>query len=217
MTGSKVLHFYPGQKHLILMEGPTVLMQAEAWGGPPQTIYHEYGMHEYRTFAGKFVIGWVGRYQTPTWPTSKIPWGAELRYQPPDVQYKTGAGIWMSVTEQTTWTTAKIKKENYALYGKYEVPPTWVFNDFGPEAIRYFKDLNHNGKLDGKESLEGEMFHTSPDNEAQQAQGKPILMAESHGCIHLRPVERDQLKAKGAFEYGRALTIHTYKERFRGR
>ena len=97
------------------------------------------------------------------------------------------------------------------------MPRTWVFNDFGPEAIRYFKDLNHNGKLDGKEQLKGEMFHTAPDNEAQQAQGKPIVMGESHGCIHLRPVERDQLKAKGAFELGRALIIHTYKERLRGR
>jgi len=48
-----------------------------------------------------------------------------------------------------------------------------LFNDFGPVAVRYFRDDNHNRRLDGKEYLSGEMFHTTPDNEAQAARGQP--------------------------------------------
>ena len=77
-------------------------------------------------------------------------------------------------------------------------------------AIRYFKDRNNDGRLDAGETLSGEMFHTTPDNEASPA----ASMYESHGCIHLRPAQRDRMMNAGGFRRGMPLVIHTYSERF---
>jgi hypothetical protein len=93
------------------------------------------------------------------------------------------------------------------LYGTGTVPSTWIFNDFGPLAIRWFKDLNGNRKLDGRERLSGQMFHTTPENEAQQALGKPVLLGPSHGCIHLKPADRNKLFQQGAFKPKRSSSF----------
>jgi hypothetical protein len=87
------------------------------------------------------------------------------------------------------------------------VPATWVFNDFGPLAIRFFKDTNHNGILDQNEKLSGEMIHTTPKNEAQYRRHQPVTLEESHGCIHIAPRDRDQLNLMGAFTRGTPLVI----------
>lgn len=101
---------------------------------------------------------------------------------------------------------------NKAPYGKYSVPETWVFNDFGPIAIRWFRDVNGNGKLDVDERLSGQMFYTTPDNEAQAAFKQPVTLTESHCCIHLKPVDRDRLFSAGAFKPGTRFTVHRYDE-----
>jgi len=98
------------------------------------------------------------------------------------------------------------------LYGVRLVPPKWVFNDFGPIAIRWFKDLNGNQILDNKETLSGQMFHTTPLNEAQHKQGLLIKLTASHGCIHLKPLDRDNLLRSGAFNSGMLFVIHKYDE-----
>lgn len=81
-------------------------------------------------------------------------------------------------------------------------------------AIRWFKDLNGNGVLDGKEALSGQMFHTTPDNEAQTANGEKVILAPSHGCIHLKPADRDRLSALGAFKPGTKFIVHRYDETY---
>lgn len=40
-------------------------------------------------------------------------------------------------------------------------------------------------------------------------------MTESHGCIHLKPPDRELLKKEGAFEYGTPFVVHEYSERFK--
>jgi hypothetical protein len=87
-----------------------------------------------------------------------------------------------------------------------------VFNDFGPWAVRYFKDKNHNKKLDAGESLSGEMIHTTPENEGQIVKGEPVTLEPSHGCIHVSPADRDRFHAVGAFDKGVDLIIHVYAE-----
>lgn len=101
------------------------------------------------------------------------------------------------------------------LYGKKLVPETWVFNDFGPIAIRWFKDLNGNKVLDGKERLSGQMFHTTPDNEAEVVLAAPVRLTPSHGCIHLKPNDRDRLFTIGAFKRGTSFTVYKYHERYK--
>jgi hypothetical protein len=92
------------------------------------------------------------------------------------------------------------------------IPDEWVFNNFGPWAVRYFVDANRNKRLDNGESLSGEMIHTTPNNEGQVAQGQSAQLFPSHGCIHVSPVDRDKLHAAGAFERGVDLIIHRYDE-----
>jgi len=79
-------------------------------------------------------------------------------------------------------------------------------------AVRYFVDKNRNKRLDGGETLLGEMIHTTPEYEGQTERGVPVKLDASHGCIHVAPVDRDKLHTAGAFARGTDLIIHDYKE-----
>ncbi len=119
------------------------------------------------TTPGKYVISKSHAYNTPTWAGSVLKWGTKLKDMP------------------------SIKDVYYKLpSGK------WVFNDFGPIAIRYFKDLNSNKILDDGEILEGRMIHTTAEDEALHFRGKKISLTESHGCIHIKPAARSYFISK---------------------
>lgn len=211
------LHFYPGQNLLIIRNKSKAIGSFEAWGGPA-TLGSDPRMAEEPTWPGSYIIDKIQRYSTPTWPMSKIKWGTRLRDMPGqnDVYYELANGKWASVKND-------IKIQRYELIGLYKqyygpkqakVPEYWVFNDFGPIAIRWFKDLNGNKKLDGKERLSGQMFHTTPENEAQYIRGLPLQMVPSHGCIHLKPTDRDVITAYGAFKPKTIFIVHEYSESF---
>lgn len=103
--------------------------------------------------------------------------------------------------------------DRYAeLYGKRELPATWVFNDFGHMTCYFFKDLNDNHRLVGDEQIHGEFFHTTPDNEAETAQGKAVTLSESHGCVHVRPADMDAMIAKGYFKSGNQVVVYPYSQ-----
>ncbi len=217
-----ILHFYPGQKVLAFLVDGRLKTWAIAWGGPPTEQPPRPGepFGEGPTNPGRYVIWRIAPYTTKTWKDSVIRWGTRLRPDPNDrrdVLYEISPGKWASVREATkgTWTRRDIMDEYRDLYGKHEVPRRWVFNAFGKVAIRYFKDKNNDGKLDAGETLEGEMFHSTAENEAETAQNKPNFMFRSHGCIHLKPIQRDNLIKTGVFARGRSLIIHTYDERYR--
>ena len=89
-----------------------------------------------------------------------------------------------------------------------DMPDTWVFNDFGPYAVRYFRDDNRNRKLDPGERLKGEMIHTTPDNEAQEAQNQPVQLIPSHGCVHIKPADRDRFLNLRASTPGYLFVVH---------
>ena len=210
----KELHFYPGQHLMVIITNGIPGLRFEAWGGP------EFGgtdprMPQIPTTPGSFVIHSMQQYTTPSWPASKIKWGTALKVVNNDVWYQLPSGKWGSINQLFSINNAKqvIKDLYFSYYKSYTVPNTWVFNDFGPIAIRYFKDLNGNGVLDGGETLSGEMMHTTPLNEAQTKIGDPVKLEESHGCIHLKPTDRDQLKANGMFLPGTSFIVHRYDER----
>jgi len=56
------------------------------------------------------------------------------------------------------------------------------------------------------------MIHTTPENEAEVAQGLAARLVPSHGCIHVDPIARDRFHAAGAFDRGVDLIIHRYVE-----
>ena len=196
----------------------TVKIRAEAWGSEypaPGINYRK--MKPRRTTLGKYVIYSVIPYRTKTWPLSRIPWGTPIMRSSDGehVVYKTGktAHPWENIDKLIPGLTPDlIKQYYYELYGKWEIPNSWVFNDFGVKAVRYYKDLNHDKKLDAGESLSGEMIHTTPDAEASTALGQDVHLQSSHGCIHIKPIDRNRFEAAGAYAKGTDLFIHTYEE-----
>jgi hypothetical protein len=207
------LHFYPGAQTLIVKDNNQVKKRFAAWGGPA-SMGSDPRMPEQPTTPGSYLIHSAKPYHTPTWTFSKIKWGTPLRDMPAnsDVWYKLPGGKWGSVKKDIGVSRMQLIRIYKDMYGWSRVPNKWVFNDFGPIAIRWFEDLNGNGKMDGKEKLSGQMFHTTPVNEAEQALGKPVNLTSSHGCIHIKPADRDALFSLGAFDSGTRFVVHEYDE-----
>ncbi|MES1164286.1 MAG: L,D-transpeptidase, partial [Verrucomicrobiota bacterium] len=88
------------------------------------------------------------------------------------------------------------------------IPDVWVFNDFGPVAINYFRDPNRNRRRDEGETIMGEMIHTTPQDEGLTDQGKAVTLSPSHGCIHVRPADLARLLGRGAVRVGELLVVH---------
>lgn len=240
---ASVLHYYPGQFHkpsnivrgtkdttiggglLVVLKDGKEIFRTEAWGGPSKKVSIKNSMDIEPTPAGKYVIGPIMKYHTPTWGYSKIRWGtaikdSELEKSLPDIEkkdvwYKLSNGKWASVLKDTGLTRKDLIERNMELYGIRKLPKVWVFNDFGPIAIRYFVDLNNNKVRDKNEKFEGTMFHTTPENEAETATGKKLSLLPSHGCIHLIPADRTKLISIGAFKEGTDLVIHPYTEKYK--
>jgi hypothetical protein len=223
----KELHFYPGEHALLWMVNGKAEIRAKAWGGEEPDPKKNYEVMAPRpTTPGRYVVYSYAPYRTNTWAFSKIVWGTRLSVDPSgkQVMYATGNAKqpWANVENKIPGLTPKVIRAQYtALYGtsgKYDsngdgIPDIWVFNDFGPWAVRYYADKNKNKKLDAGESLSGEMFHTTPDNEAEVATGQSVNLAPSHGCIHLDPTERDKLHNAGAFDRGTDVVIHSYTDK----
>ena len=81
-----------------------------------------------------------------------------------DVWYQLSENKWGSIKVDHKILRMDIIKLYLELYAVRKVPRQWVFNDFGPIAIRWYKDLNGNNVLDGRERLSGQMFHTTQAN-----------------------------------------------------
>lgn len=131
-----------------------------------------------------------------------------------DVWYELRNKNWGSIKADYGISRTQIIEEYYRLYGELKIPEVWVFNDFGPIAIRYFEDKNNNRRLDGNEKLSGEMIHTTPDDEAATRGGRAFTLSESHGCVHIRPADRLRLTGAGVFEIGTPFVVHSYSEAF---
>jgi hypothetical protein len=103
-------------------------------------------------------------------------------------------------------------QRNLELYGNYSLPKSWVFNDFGHITCYFYKDKNTNRRLDRDEQIHREYFHTTPDDEAKTAAGKPVVLQESHGCIHLKPNDSDFMISMGYFKQGNLVIVHPYSD-----
>lgn len=219
MANANEIHFYPGARKMGVFgwrSGRRVpLFVVDAVGGPsaPGT---DSRMPERPTTAGRFVIGKIHAYRTPSWTFSQVAWGTKLRDMKAkgDVWYQMSNKNWASIKTDYGITRTEIIEMNYRLYGALNVPDVWLFNDFGPLAIRYFEDKNQNRRLDANEQLSGEMIHTTPDDEAATTRGQAFNLSESHGCIHIRPEDRTRLMAAGVFTIGKLFIVHPYADAF---
>jgi hypothetical protein len=208
------LHFYPGEHLLVAVRGGEVIATFEAMGGPDAEVQSPI-MNAGPTDEGDFVFQAAAAYRTNTWAWSRLAWGTKLIDKGSDIWYELPSGQYGSLQKDTGLQRSEIIDQHLALYGVAAVPKTWVFNDFGPLAVRYFRDLNGNRKLDGNERLEGEMIHTTPQDEAATARGLTVTLAQSHGCVHVKPADRDTMIKMGILSSGNSFVVHGYSEKHR--
>lgn len=82
---------------------------------------------------------------------------------------------------------------------------SWLANDFGPWAWNLQRRLG-GGKLE-----RSAMFvHTTPQNERETAAGAEVVLTNSHGCIHVRPRDRDEMMELGYLQAGVAFVVKPY-------
>ena len=81
--------------------------------------------------------------------------------------------------------------------------PIWEKNDFG----RWGWNLRRNGKATGF------FVHTTPEDEAATATAKAVYLTNSHGCVHVAPLERDMMIARGYLQAGVDFEVRSYSEK----
>lgn len=181
------------------------------------------------TAAGTYILGprQAHRSLSGKWPASYVPWGAPIREQDGLIQYQIGnrwetaSGPSGKITQlvrqlllraKVEWSPQQIEAE----VRSYFIDPvtkrlalTYCRNDFGRDSwllIRKNKD---------KEYGETDRFfiHTTPDDEYATRIGVTVWLGQSHGCVHVKPSDRDKLIAAGFLKQGSIVEIMKYGEK----
>ncbi|MEN9308559.1 MAG: hypothetical protein RL173_2491 [Fibrobacterota bacterium] len=203
-------------------------------GGPPGSSVDESGNKVDPTPAGEYVIQRIGPHVSHgKYVLSMIAWGTPTRmvkevsaipgtseHEKNEVFQVQRNGKWILGTNiHVDLNAANVREAYKALFegvGKpapVEIPDKWLLNDFGPNTVYFFKDLDGNKKFDPKtETIQQEMFHTTPDNEMQLAHKKEIVLDYSHGCIHVHPGHFREMVKKRYFKTGATVQIHKYTQ-----
>jgi hypothetical protein len=79
------------------------------------------------------------------------------------------------------------------------IPEKWNLNDFGKLAFL----------LKGTSAF----IHTTPETEAMQSNKLPELLTMSHGCIHIKPSDRDVMVSQGYLQAGVRIIVRPYRAR----
>ncbi len=196
------------------MPSKVIIDTYEAVGGPAKAVKAPDGYVAGPTDAGEYVVAYCGKHTSAKtyryW--SGVPWGASLRERREQLQVYVG-GRWQLLSLFTPATKEEIINYHWILYQKRKIPKTWVFNDFGHMTCFVFKDVNKNLKIDKGEEIHSEFIHTTPPNEAQSLMGWTIKLEESHGCIHVKPMDINEMIRKGYLKAGNKIFIHSYLEK----
>ncbi|MDL1984961.1 MAG: L,D-transpeptidase [Deltaproteobacteria bacterium] len=186
----------------------------KAVGGPSVAKMGGDGYKAGPTDAGKYVIAYCGRHSSRLYADwSKIRWGSSIKEENGKI-FVYHNNRWQHLSKLTTLGREDILDYHEELYGTRIIPKKWVFNDFGHQTCYFFKDLNKNRRLDKNkgEKIHSEFIHPTPNNEASSARGLPVILTESHGCIHVKPKDIDEMSKKGYLKAGNIIIIHKYNE-----
>jgi hypothetical protein len=223
------LIFFPGERisgsatvgTIYVIGGHGESMRAA--GGPPIGRNDRGGHTIEPTLPGHYVLGPRIHVVAPSWPMSVIPWGAALRINGDgEAEYKASSGKWHLATgPKGAVTQAQLRflqkdklKPNPALVAdtvrnilidpatKTLRTTTWNKNDFG----RWGWNLLRGGK--------GTPYfvHTTPEDEHASDEARAVFLANSHGCVHLVPGERDRLMSAGYLKQGVPFEVRPYSE-----
>lgn len=195
------------------MTAKAVVQTYEAYGGPEYLHIAPDGHEAGPTDAGEYRVAYVGRHASKRYPTwSKIPWGTPLKEEAGEVLVRVD-GWWQRLRDVVDLTREKVEQYHHDLYRVRKVPNTWVFNDFGHATCFLYKDLNGNGRRDRKEEIHGEFIHTTPLDEAMTALGREVALGPSHGCIHVKPRDIDDMVKRGFLRKNTKVVVHPYSAR----
>jgi hypothetical protein len=197
-----------------------------AGGPPPGKGHKDRGGHvKGRTPEGTYVLDGPEHHVTRNWPGSIIPWGAKLRESGGVVQYEV-KGKWYNATGHDGAVVgatrlflhrdgrhATDKEIEAAVRAELlngpdgALMPVYKKNDFG----KWSWNLKRHG------ARSAFYIHTTPENEAQQeastpAKPVPVVLEQSHGCVHVRPADRDDMIKKGYLKPGVEVEIKPYAD-----
>jgi hypothetical protein len=195
------------------------------------------------TTAGKFKLLRSGMHVSNTWNFSKIKWGVPIKESPGtrDVLYEDPPGQWHSVRKKLMGDTASARNTDVVagLMYFYEriapncparLPATWIFNDFG-HVTWYMVQANGTPESESnqnpqdrkrtllqpawmqKPKIHNEFIHTTQRNEYQTSHHRPVVLEYSHGCIHIKPRDIDEMAEKGYLKVGNWFIVHNYNEK----
>jgi hypothetical protein len=185
------------------------------------------------TTDGNYTLAQQEHHTTPNWPRSVVPWGAQLRVRDDqEIEYSSDGNTWRKATGADGGVTlAQIHFEELTRADQAKasgLPPAPLTDEEKTQinlgCRQIFYDINgallgaYNKNdfgnwawcllLDGDRS---EFFvHTTPNNEAAAAAGRDFQLTQSHGCIHIRPADRDQMMGKGLLQRGVRFTVEKY-------
>lgn len=203
------------------------------WSPRYLTVYPDLKKEGYSsTRPGVFVIESITPHVSSSrWRYSSIEWGTPIREESGIIFIKK-RGNWIKIRElasfrdmSDTEIVAKLKYFSKGFTGFEIIPKTWIFNDFGHIAIKYFADKNHNYKKDGNESTVSDFIHAIQRDEAIDASRdasyldtslrpprERSVLTSSHGCVHAYPKDIDALIAAHYLKKGNIFEVHDYYE-----
>jgi hypothetical protein len=228
--GEKTVHHSEGGAHDVAMGHIYVRgghgESYEIAGGPPRQGPKGPGGHSAGpTPAGHYILGSREHHTTLGWPASSVPFGARLRLGA-DGEVEFLDGTWKKATGPLGETTKAVR--TWYQNSKKHVPAPSAIN---LEARAYFFDsrgklfdewkLNDFGRWSWNLRLPNRQrtsyyIHTTPENEsatdgaATEAAKAMVLLEQSHGCVHIRPKDRDKMVHKGYLKAGIEVEVRPY-------
>jgi hypothetical protein len=219
----KIRHTY-GFGTIYVMQGGSILADYPARGGPKETFIgrdrHTHSAIPPRTY----VLGKAVQYTTRNWPNSSIPWGAKIqRAANGEIQFDLGSG-WKYATGSPTAPMTEACRRLFVRMNRkqpnsaeaatlneeakeyFDVDPdhptetlvdVWHRNDFGAWAVSLQRDGVKTGFF----------IHTTPEDEITTLNKGTVNLSPSHGCIHMRPADRNEAKEKRYFKAGATLKV----------
>jgi hypothetical protein len=182
-----------------------------AVGGPKDPVMGADGFKAGPTDAGRYRVARYGRHSSLRYRGwSTFLWRSPVKDEGGKV-FVMHNGEWADV-EKYGLTRDAIVDFSKSLYGVGKVPNKWVFNGFGHLTVYLYRDRNNNGRLDANERIHGEFIHTTPDNEAEEALGEEVELLESHGCVHVKPGDLDDMVNRRFLRRGSVVVVHRYAE-----
>ena len=225
MAGLPKIVIYPGEGKnakgitvgtLQILNGQGETYEVAA-GPPPGKSQNGEGGHTAAfTPPGEYVLGSPEHHITANWPSSVVPWGAAIRESNGVIEYQVGS-LWKPATGEKGAVTSSVllwhqrsnepitlddasKEARTLFFEHHRLVTTWLKNDFGNWSWN-LKRAGHRTPF---------YIHTTPEAEYAATNNLSYEMQQSHGCIHIRPADRDEMRSRGYLHQGIKVEIIKY-------